>query len=101
MPNDRSVQRASGARSWKRNEPMTALGIIAGGGELPCAIAESALEAGRAVFIVALQGSADETIARFPHEWAGIGEVGKALKLLRAHDCSDILLVGRVARPRF
>jgi DUF1009 family protein len=80
---------------------MTALGIIAGGGELPVAVAESALEAGREIFIVALRGSADEGIARFPHEWAGIGEVGKTLKLLRAHDCSDILLVGRVARPRF
>lgn len=80
---------------------MTALGIIAGGGDLPVAIAESALEAGRPVFVVALRGSADDGIARFPHDWAGIGEVGKTLKLLRAHDCSDVILVGRVARPRF
>jgi DUF1009 family protein len=80
---------------------MTALGIIAGGGDLPIAIAESAIEAGRPVFVVALRGSADETIARFPHEWAGIGEVGKTLKLLRDHNCSDVTLVGRVARPRF
>jgi len=80
---------------------MTALGIIAGGGDLPIAVAESAIEAGRPVFVVALRGSADEGIARFPHEWAGIGEVGKTLKLLRAHDCSDVILVGRVARPRF
>lgn len=80
---------------------MSALGIIAGGGELPAAIAESAIEAGRPVFIVALLGSADDNIARFRHEWVGIGEVGKTLKLLRANDCADILLVGRVARPRF
>jgi DUF1009 family protein len=80
---------------------MTALGIIAGGGDLPIAVAESAQEAGRAVFIVALRGMADDTVARFPHEWAGIGEVGKTLKLLRAHECKDIILVGRVARPRF
>ncbi len=80
---------------------MTALGIIAGGGELPIAVAESAVDAGRPVFIVALRGSADEGIARFPHEWAGIGEVGKTLKLLRDHNCSDVTLVGRVARPRF
>jgi DUF1009 family protein len=80
---------------------MTALGIIAGGGELPIAVAESAVDAGRPVFVVALRGSADEGIARFPHEWAGIGEVGKTLKLLREHNCSDITLVGRVARPRF
>lgn len=80
---------------------MTALGIIAGGGDLPVAVAESAVDAGRPVFVVALRGSADEGIARFPHEWAGIGEVGKTLKLLREHNCSDVTLVGRVARPRF
>lgn len=80
---------------------MTALGIIAGGGDLPIAVAESAQEAGRAVFVVALRGSADDAVARFPHEWAGIGEVGKTLKLLRAHECKDVILVGRVARPRF
>ena len=27
----------------------------------------------------------DEGMARFPHEWAGIGEAGQALKLLREH----------------
>ncbi|HUO93682.1 MAG TPA: UDP-2,3-diacylglucosamine diphosphatase LpxI [Rhizomicrobium sp.] len=80
---------------------MTALGIIAGGGDLPIAVAESAVDAGRPVFVIALRGSADEGIARFPHEWAGIGEVGKTLKLLREHQCTDIILVGRVARPRF
>ena len=80
---------------------MTALGIIAGGGELPVAVAQSATEAGRSVFIVALTGSADSGITRFTHEWCGIGEVGKTLKLLRAHDCDEVLLVGRVARPKF
>lgn len=80
---------------------MTTLGIIAGGGELPVAVAESAIEAGRPVFVVAIRGSADETIARFPHEWCGIGEVGRTLKLLRARGCEDVIFVGRVARPKF
>lgn len=80
---------------------MTALGIIAGGGELPLAVAESARSEGRAVFIVALKGSAGDEVARFPHDWVGLGEVGKTLKLLRDADCRDVLLVGRVARPRF
>lgn len=80
---------------------MTTLGIIAGGGELPAAVAESAQEAGRSVFVVALEGSADQAIAPFPHAWSAIGEVGKTIKLLRAHDCGDVLLIGRVARPRF
>src|SRR5579863_6623313 len=80
---------------------MKALGIIAGGGELPVAVAESATQSGRSVFIVALTGSADSSVTRFAHDWCGIGEVGKTLKLLRSHDCDEILLVGRVARPKF
>ncbi len=80
---------------------MTALGIIAGGGDLPVAVAQSAAESGREVFIVALKGSAGEGVSRFPHEWSAIGEVGRTLKLLRDHACKDVILVGRVARPRF
>ena len=78
-----------------------ALGIIAGGGELPLAVAEAAQAAGRAVFLVALKGCADDGVSRFAHEWVSLGEVGKALKLLRAHECGEVLLAGKVARPRF
>ena len=78
-----------------------ALGIIAGGGDLPIAVAEAAAAAGRAVFILALKGSADESVARFAHEWNTLGEVGRAMKLLRAHGVNEVLLAGKVARPRF
>lgn len=80
---------------------MTVLGIIAGGGELPVAVAESAAEAGKSVFIVALRGSADESVSRFPHGWVVMGEIGKTLDMLRAHHCTEVALVGRVVRPRF
>src|ERR1700722_3058345 len=80
---------------------MDGLGIIAGGGDLPVALAESVTRDGRDVFIVALRGSADETITRFPHEWVAMGETRKTLELLRAHHCTDVVLCGRVARPRF
>lgn len=80
---------------------MSGLGIIAGGGDLPLAVAEAARQAGRDVFIVALRGAADDTISRFPHAWVALGEIAKMLKLLRDHGCRDILLAGRVARPRF
>lgn len=78
-----------------------ALGIIAGGGELPIAVAEAAMAAGRNVFILALKGSADDRVERFSHEWNTLGEVGRAMKLLRAHGVSEVLLAGKVARPRF
>lgn len=78
-----------------------ALGIIAGGGELPPAIADAALAASRPVFILALRGSADAGIESFPHEWIAMGELGRGLRLLKEHGCSDVLLAGRVARPKF
>jgi len=79
----------------------SALGIIAGGGELPRAIAESAREAGREVFVLALQGSSDEWVENFLHEWVALGETGKAFKALRSGGVGDVLLAGRVERPKF
>lgn len=80
---------------------MTALGIIAGGGDLPIAIAESASEAGRNVFVAALQGIADERAERFPHEWVSLGQTGRTLSLFRKHGCEEVLLAGKVVRPKW
>ncbi len=79
---------------------MSALGIIAGGGELPRAIAESAREAGRFVFVVALELAGD-WVNGFPHDRSSMGLVGKTLALLRAHDCKDVVFAGYVSRPNF
>ena len=78
-----------------------ALGIIAGGGELPRAIAQSARNSGRHVFVLALNGTTDEWAREFPSEWVSLGEPGRAFKAFRAHGCSDITLAGKVQRPRF
>lgn len=78
-----------------------ALGIIAGGGELPLAIADCVRETGRDVFLLALTGSADDTVAAYPHDWIALGEVGKVFKLLHANNCSEVLLAGKLARPKF
>lgn len=83
------------------NVPQPALGIVAGGGELPLAIAESVRESGREVFVLALLGAADEWVKSYPHEWASLGEVNKVVKALHAHNCRDVLLAGKVARPKF
>jgi len=78
------------------------LGIVAGGGELPIAIAQTARDKGRAVFILALEGAARPSdVASFPHGFVSIGEVGKAIRLLKQAGCSDITLAGRVSRPDF
>ncbi len=80
---------------------MATLGIIAGGGALPLAVAEAVQATGRKVFLLALKGCADDSVSGFDHEWNSLGEVGRAMKLLRAHDVDEVLLAGKVARPRF
>jgi len=77
-----------------------ALGIIAGGGDLPKAIAESAGKT-REIFIVALKGSAGEWAENLPHVWVALGETGKALRALKQAGCSEVLLAGNVERPKF
>lgn len=78
---------------------MSRLGIIAGGGDLPRAVAFSAREAGRDVFVVSLT-DADWTV-QFPCEMVSLGEIGKALKALSEHDCREVVFAGQVNRPRF
>ncbi len=75
------------------------LGIIAGGGELPFAIAESARDAGRGVFVVAL--SADKWVGAYPHERISLGEIGKLLKALHTAGCEEVVMAGKLARPKF
>ncbi|MEY4707301.1 MAG: hypothetical protein RJB58_1024 [Pseudomonadota bacterium] len=81
---------------------MTALGIIAGGGDLPHAVAKAARDGGRDVFVVPLVGSmTDNWVADFPHEFLSPGEPGRILKALTAHGVSEVLLCGKVDRPKF
>lgn len=80
---------------------MSTLGIIAGGGDLPRAIAESASESGRNVCVIALTGSADGWVSRYPHEWASGGEVNRINSFLRAQNCKEVLLAGKVMRPKW
>src|SRR5580693_58372 len=78
------------------------LGIIAGGGELPRAIAQSASAQGRTVHVLAIKGSADEGWpSTYPHAWIGIGEWGHAVKFLKHAGVTEMLLVGRVDRPNW
>src|SRR6202012_2335633 len=78
------------------------LGLIAGGGELPRAVALAVREAGRAVFVVPLIGSLSEDwVQDFPHEFHSPGEPGRIIKALKAAGAQDVLLAGKVDRPKF
>jgi DUF1009 family protein len=76
------------------------LGIIAGGGPLPGQIAAAAQAAGRAVFILGLEGFTDPAVlAPWPHEIHRIGAAGRILAALRRHRCQDVVMIGPVRRP--
>lgn len=78
------------------------LGLIAGGGDLPPAVAGSVRQSGRAVFVVAITGSAtDPWVADFPHVMLSPGEPGRILKALAGAGVEQVLLAGRVDRPKF
>ena len=78
------------------------LGIIAGGGALPARLAAAAKAAGRAVFVVMLDGHAnDPTLENYPQTTLRLGAAAKILDAMRAEDCEDIVLAGKVARPSF
>jgi len=76
------------------------LGIIAGNGALPRRLVENCRIAGRPVFVLALEGEAEqETVADVPHAWCRLGAAAKGLDLLRANSVTDLVLAGGVRRP--
>jgi len=75
------------------------LGLIAGGGGLPGAIAADCRRRGREVFIIRLKGMAEPSLATFPGEEAGVAELGKSLKALRGAGCEQVCFAGIVRRP--
>lgn len=80
---------------------MAPLGIIAGLGELPGAIAESAIASGQGVYILRLKGFEEPALADYPGDVVGMGEIGGALKRFKAAGCEEIVFAGIVKRPHF
>jgi UDP-2,3-diacylglucosamine hydrolase len=76
------------------------VGVIAGGGAMPFAIADSLAARGIAVVILALKGACDPAaVARFRHHWISVGQLGKAARLLRSEGCREVMFIGSLARP--
>ena len=76
------------------------LGIIAGGGDLPGQVAAAASAAGRAVYIVGLEGFANPAVlAPWPHRFLRLGAATRIIAALRAHGCQDLVMIGPVRRP--
>lgn len=77
------------------------LGLIAGGGALPLAIAARCEAEGRPVFVVRLTSFADPHLARYPGLDAGMAEIGRVLAAIKAAGCVAVCFAGTVNRPDF
>jgi hypothetical protein len=76
------------------------VGIIAGGGAMPFAVADSLLKRGIAPVLFALRGACDPvTVAGFRHHWLSVGQLGRATKLFRSEGCRDLIFIGSLQRP--
>ncbi len=80
---------------------MSRLGLIAGGGALPLAIAARCEAEGRPLFVIRLSGFADPHLARYPGADLGMAEIGKALSALKRANCGAVCFAGTVNRPDF
>ena len=80
---------------------MRKLGLIAGKGPLPVALASHCRSAGRGLYVARLKGMADPALAEFPGIEVGINELGKLLKALKAEACEAVCMAGNVDRPDF
>jgi UDP-2,3-diacylglucosamine hydrolase len=76
------------------------IGLIAAGGVLPFAVADSLIARNISPVFFALRGVCDPVqVARFRHHWISIGQLGRLAKLLRAEDCRDLVFIGALVRP--
>jgi len=77
------------------------LGLIAGGGALPLAIAARCEAESRDLFVIRLTGFADPHLVRYAGAEIGMAELGKALAALKAAGCKAVCFAGTVNRPDF
>jgi len=77
----------------------TPLGIVAGGGGLPLAVADAVSRRGRPVVMFPMRGWADAAAERHPHHWIAVGQFGRLFRLARRAGCRDLVFIGALARP--
>ena len=75
------------------------IAILAGGGDLPSAVARSASRYGNHVHIIGLRGEASEAIEDHAHSWIKWGEIGRLFKIIENEHCTDLVIIGGVSRP--
>ena len=81
-------------------EISSPVGVIAGGGVMPFAVADSLTARGLNPVLFALKGVCDPVATeRFRHHWITVGQYGRAKKLFRAENCKNLVFIGTLVRP--
>jgi UDP-2,3-diacylglucosamine hydrolase len=83
-----------------RPQLSSPVGLIAAGGAMPFAVADSLVARGMSPVLFALTGACDPVqTARFRHHWIHLGQIGRAEKLFRSEGCRDLVFIGTLLRP--
>src|SRR5262249_7023993 len=88
------------AMTTAASEISSPVGVIAGGGAMPFAVADSLTRRGIAPVLFALRGACDPArVEPFRHHWISVGQLGRATKLFRSEGCRDLIFIGTLLRP--
>lgn len=79
---------------------MKKLGIIAGKGELPIAIADEAKNQGYEVIAIGLEPLADKSLSSHVDmiHWVNVGKFGKLIDTMKKHDIKEAVMAGKVSK---
>jgi DUF1009 family protein len=78
------------------------LGLIAGNGSFPFLVLEEAERQGIPVVTLAIKGEAEPSLDQCaePLHWVGLGELGKAVRILRESGASRAIMAGQVKHKK-
>jgi DUF1009 family protein len=82
---------------------MATIGLIAGGGRFPLLLAESARRAGHRVVAAAHVNQTDPALEKLVDActWVKLGQFGKVLETFQAAGCTEVVMLGSIAKARF
>jgi DUF1009 family protein len=84
----------------KKLDSITRLGVFAGSGQVPRTLLHACDRRGIETFVLAVEGHTDpQTLKGREYAWVRLGAAGKILKTLRAHEITDLVLIGAIKRP--
>jgi len=83
-------------------EPVSVIGIIAGGGRFPIMAAAAAREKGLKVVAVAHLGETEPALESAADEivWVKLGQLGQVIKALKRHGVRQALMAGTITKRR-